>query len=242
MKASSESLELWYALAWIALYVVGSSTASTMGGLYPLLVHGVLVVLALVWIAVGRRFGYYGLCRSGVGARRFYYYLPLLALASCNLWFGLRTDVAPLQALTGVASMLCVGFLEEIIFRGFLFRAVAKDNVRTAVIITSLTFGLGHLVNLFNGNQADLVANLCQICYAVAFGFLFVTVLRRSGSLLACIAAHCLINCGSVWLNEANMTNGRLIIVSVILTLGAAAYAIVLTRRCPAIFPPEEVD
>ena len=54
-----------------------------------------------------------------------------------------------------ILSMLCVGFLEEVIFRGFLFRALAKENVNKAIIITSVTFGLGHILNLFNGSGMD---------------------------------------------------------------------------------------
>ena len=33
--------------------------------------------------------------------------------------------------------MIFVGFLEEIIFRGFLFRGIAKDNLKEAVIISN---------------------------------------------------------------------------------------------------------
>ena len=62
-----------------------------------------------------------------------------------------------------IILMLCVGFIEEVIFRGFLFKAIAKDNVKTAIIISSVTFGVGHLVNLVNGSGMELVANLFQI-------------------------------------------------------------------------------
>ena len=64
--------------------------------------------------------------------------------------------------------MLCVGFLEEVIFRGLLFQAIAKDNIKSAVIISSVTFGIGHIINLFNGSGMDLVNNLCQIVFAFA--------------------------------------------------------------------------
>lgn len=38
--------------------------------------------------------------------------------------------------------MLCVGFLEEVIFRGLLFTAIAKDTIKTAVVLSSVTFGI----------------------------------------------------------------------------------------------------
>lgn len=56
--------------------------------------------------------------------------------------------------------------LEEVICRGFLFVSVAKDNVKSAIIISSVTFGVGHLINLYNSSGMDLAANLCQICFA----------------------------------------------------------------------------
>ena len=63
--------------------------------------------------------------------------------------------------------MLCVGFFEEVIFRGLLFQALAKENIETAVSVSSVTFGLGHILNLLNGSGMGLIANLCQIVGAV---------------------------------------------------------------------------
>lgn len=90
--------------------------------------------------------------------------------------------------------MLCVGFLEEMIFRGLLFAAIAKDNVKSAIVISSVTFGIGHIINLFNGSGMELVNNLCQIVFAIAVGFLLVTIFYRGGSLLPCILVHSAIN------------------------------------------------
>ena len=70
--------------------------------------------------------------------------------------------------------MLNIGFIEEIIFRGFLFKMMAKDGLKSAIIVSSLTFGLGHIVNLLNG--ADFIPTLMQVCYAVSIGYLFVVI------------------------------------------------------------------
>ena len=50
-----------------------------------------------------------------------------------------------------MVSMLFVGVLEEVIFRGLLFLAMAKDSMKAAVIVSSVTFGMGHIVNLLSG-------------------------------------------------------------------------------------------
>ena len=88
----------------------------------------------------------------------------------------------------GSLSMACVGVIEEVIFRGFLFKAMCKDNIKLAVFISSITFGMGHIVNLLNGK--DLIATLLQICYASAIGFLFTIIFYKGKSLLPCIITH----------------------------------------------------
>ena len=132
--------------------------------------------------------------------------------------------------------MLCVGFIEEIIFRGFLFKAIAKDNPKSAIMISSITFGMGHLLNLFNGSGMDLANNLCQICFAVAVGFLFVTIFYRGGSLLPCIFTHSAINALSTFANEAGFTMEKQIMRILIMIALTVAYALILTKTLPKIF------
>lgn len=129
--------------------------------------------------------------------------------------------------------MLCVGFLEEMIFRGFLFAAIAKSNVRSAVIISSVTFGIGHLINLFNGSGMELVNNLCQIVFAVAVGFLLVTIFYRGGSLLPCIMAHSTINTLGTFANETALTAQLRLAHAAALILLTVGYTLLLTRTLP---------
>jgi membrane protease YdiL (CAAX protease family) len=88
--------------------------------------------------------------------------------------------------------MINVGFIEEIIFRGFLFKMMEKTNVKVAIIVNALTFGVGHIVNLLNG--ADFISTLLQICSAISIGYLFVTIFYKSKSLVPCIIAHGVFN------------------------------------------------
>ena len=97
---------------------------------------------------------------------------------SINLWKGVTIKLSVLETALYVLSMLCVGFIEEIIFRGFLFKALCKDNLKLAIVISSVTFGMGHIVNLLNGS--DLIPTLLQIAYATAIGFLFKMCIRDS--------------------------------------------------------------
>lgn len=175
----------------------------------------------------------YGLCKSPIPARRFLYYVPLIIIATGNLWNGVAVNYSLLETFCRIACMLCVGFLEEVIFRGFLFVSIAKDNVKSAIIISSVTFGIGHLINLFNGSGMDLATNLCQICFAIAIGFLLVTIFYRGGSLLPCIIVHSAINILSTFSNKAELTVEKHIVHVLVLVFITVAYNLVLTKTLP---------
>ena len=163
MQKLYEKSELWFALAWIGVYVAGASIADRLSEqigvekciTFPFL--AVLSVFVLVWLGRRGLFRKYGLCKGNVKASRFLYYLPLVVLTSCNLWQGVALNLPFTETALYVGSMLCVGFLEELIFRGFLFKAMSKDGLKSAVIVSSLTFGIGHLVNLVNGSGMGLL-------------------------------------------------------------------------------------
>ena len=123
-----------------------------------------------------------------------------------------------------VIAMFFVGLLEEIIFRGLLFKSMAKDNLKTAVIVSSVTFGIGHIVNLFNGSGADLLGSGLQVIYAVAAGFMFTAIFYKTKSLWACIIAHGCLNALSAFSNEAVQTPLMEAGSAAVLTVVAAAY------------------
>ena len=176
---------------------------------------------------------YFGLCKSAVPASRFLWYLPLVLFASTNLWLGFDKNLPLSDMICYIISMLCVGFLEEVIFRGLLFKVLVKDNVKTAIIISSVTFGLGHILNLFNGSGMGLVDNLLQVVGAVACGFLFVIIFHRGNTLWPCIVAHSVVNSLSVFANEANITLKMDIMSAVALTVISLGYTVILCRTLP---------
>lgn len=125
------------------------------------------------------------------------------------------------------------GFVEEVIFRGFLFKAIAKDNVKKAVIISSVTFGLGHLLNLINGSYAELTENLFQIVGAISIGFLSVMIFYRGRILLLCIISHSVINVSCTFANETGLTVEKRIAFNLMMFLITAVYALTLTKTLP---------
>ena len=139
--------------------------------------------------------------------------------------------MTPAESVLYALSMLFVGFLEEILFRGFLFTALCKTGVHRAMVISSLTFGLGHIVNLFNGSpRAD---TLMQICYAMAVGFLFTVVFYKSGSLWPCILTHSVLNALSTFANRQGQTLTYALGVSGFLCAVSLAYGVYLLGKKP---------
>lgn len=237
MKRFYEKHELAFALVWIVLYVNlfsmadNASRAIGLEKLVTLPVAALMSVVLFAWLGRNGLFEKYGLCAPKLRARQFLYYLPLLLIVSCNAWLGLRLNMSILESGLYVLTMLFVGFLEEVIFRGLLFRAMCRDSVKAAIIVSSITFGIGHIVNLFNGSGADTLATLCQVCYAVAAGFMFVIIFHRGGSLLPCIAAHSGINMLSAFGVEAQGMGE--IYVALALCLISGGYALILLRTLP---------
>lgn len=239
MKKQYEKNELAFAIIWIVIYCVLQSLANPLNkmiGIEYAASAAFCVLQTVVLFAFIRKNNLqkqYGLCKSPVPASRFLYYVPLLILASGNLWNGVAVNYSAAETVCRVVCMLCVGFLEEVIFRGLLFKAIAKDNIRSAIVISSVTFGIGHIINLFNGSGMNLLSNLCQIAFAIAVGFLLVTIFYRGGSLLPCILVHSAINTLSTFANDTSLTTEMQLLHLAVLIAVTVAYTLILTRTLP---------
>ena len=239
MKKLYEKKQLTFALLWIVVYCVLQSLANPLNKVVGVeysasaafcILQAVILVAFIPKNHLQKR---YGLCGSSVPTCRFLYYVPLFILASGNLWNGIALNYSLSETVCRIVCMLCVGFLEEVIFRGLLFTAIAKDNIKSAVVLSSVTFGIGHIINLFNGNGMELVSNLCQIVFAIAVGFLLVTIFYRGGSLLPCILVHSAINTLGTFANDADLTmEMRLLHLGVLIAI-TVAYTLILTKTLP---------
>ena len=239
MKKLYEKNELTFAIVWIVVYCVLQSVGNPLNKVIGIeyaasAVFCILQTIVLfTFIRKNNLQKLYGLCKTPVPAWRFLYYVPLFILASGNLLNGAALNYTPAETVCRIVCMLCVGFLEEVIFRGFLFVAIAKDNIKSAVVISSVTFGIGHIINLFNGNGMNLVNNLCQIVFAVAVGFLLVTIFYRGGSLLPCIIVHSAINTLGTFANDTNLTAKMHLLHIGILIVITIVYTMILTKTLP---------
>ena len=228
--------ELFFALIWIAVYVIGISTADGLSeefGILKVITLPVALMLSFFlygWIRKNKLQQYYGLRPVAyINYRKYLYFLPLLVLSTANLWNGVVFEQSFLDTVLFVVCMLLIGFLEEIIFRGFLFKALSRKSIRSALIISSVTFGMGHIVNLLNG--ADFLPTLLQIGYATAIGFLFTVLFIKTKSLWPGILAHAVINATSLFAVEGD---GYVqLISSLVMVVLSVGYALYLLRFLP---------
>ncbi|MBR2988688.1 MAG: CPBP family intramembrane metalloprotease [Clostridia bacterium] len=219
---------LAFALVFIGIYVIVASALDGLSetvGIPFVFTAPFLLALGTVLLVFILKNGFktrYGLYRGNLNWAGCLFFIPLAVIVSMNFLAGVNLSAEPLPTILGVVSMLAVGFIEEIIFRGFLFKAMAKDNIVWAFVVSTLTFALGHIVNLFNG--ADILSTLLQITYAGAGGFLFTTIFYKTDSLIPCIITHSLLNASSVFMGSYDLT---LTLVSAItLTVVSLLYAL----------------
>ena len=213
MRKLYEKNELTFALVWIGLYVVVMNIALQFCGgfddlasktvqqvLVPVICICFLAVFSTVWIIRNHLSEKYGLCRFKGSCQRFLYFIPLIIMSCVNLKNGLGLTAPLAVALLMMVNLAVAGYVEEIIFRGFLFRCLAKDNLHSAILVSAITFGAGHIVNL--ANTADTLSVLLQVCYAIVIGFLYTIVVYKGGSLWPCIASHMFVNGSSTFALE----------------------------------------
>lgn len=228
MKQIFERNETLFCILLILLYVIINSYCIQNFGIedYRSAIINTIFSLVLIFVIVKlKKVSYYGLTKVR-NLNRYLYFVPLLLIISVNLWNGININNTPREIIFYILTMLNVGFLEEVIFRGFLFKMMEKDNVNRAIIISTITFGMGHIVNLLNG--ANLIPTLMQICYAFSVGYLFVIIFYKSKSLIPCIITHCLVNSISIFNVENTIS---LYVAPIFLTIVPLVYAIYINKN-----------
>ena len=176
------------------------------------------ITFAILWIviyAVGM-----GTLQNNFGLDSVWHMLGLIVISAAIFLFVKKNGLMEKYGLAGWAKNS---------------RAMLKDgNVKAAVIVSSITFGMGHIMNLFTGHE--LIATLIQVVFAVAMGFVFTLVFFKSGSLLPGILAHSFIDVASVFASNEGSQLVNLIVHIVVIVV-SVAYCLYLGKRVetPAI-------
>ena len=227
MNKLFEKHETLFCMLLIIIYIVVNSVCVQNFGYTSCVSFVVNTIFSACLVALVlslKKSAYYGFTKIQ-NLKQYLFFIPLVLIISVNLWNGFNTNHPTSEIVFHILTMINIGFIEELIFRGFLFRMMEKSSLNSAIIVSAITFGMGHIVNLLNG--AELIPTLMQICYASAIGYLFVIIFHKSKSLVPCIITHCLVNSLSIFNVENTLS---LYIAPVFLTIIPLAYGIYIHR------------
>lgn len=199
MKKKFEKHETFFCILLIILYIIINSYCIQNYGIdnyKSAIINTLFSILLIILIFILKKVKYYGLTKVSK-LKKYLYFIPLILIVSVNLWNGFNINNSSKEITFYIINMINIGFIEEIIFRGFLFKMIEKDSIKSAILISAITFGIGHIINLFNG--ADFIKTLMQICYATSIGYLFVIIFYKSKSLIPYIITHSLVNALSIF-------------------------------------------
>lgn len=228
MKKIFEKHETLFCILLIVVYIIVNSYCIQHFGIEDYrstIINTIFSIALIILMVILKRTAYYGLKKVS-NLKKYIYFIPLFLIISVNLWNGININNSASEIIFHFLNMINVGFIEEIIFRGFLFKMMAKYNVKRAITISAITFGIGHIINLLNG--ADLIPTLMQVCYAISIGYLFVIIFYKSKSLIPCIITHCLFNSLSIFNIENEIS---LYISSIFLIIVPIVYAIYINKN-----------
>lgn len=235
MRKIYEKSEIFFALMSIAVYIVGVSVSdgistNTIGIPHLITVFFSAALLAVLLIFMFRNglAEKYGLCGFKGSLKKFLFFIPLAAICTINFWNGVTVEPSLGECIITAIALGISGVVEELTMRGLLFVCMRKSGVTSAVIVSSLTFGFGHIVNLLNG--APLFGTVCQIIYACAVGFCFTMVFMFGKSIIPCAVAHFIVNASSAFSAAAD-TQIFDIIGTIFLTVVSAGYGIWLAMK-----------
>ncbi|MGE4454718.1 MAG: lysostaphin resistance A-like protein [Sphaerochaeta sp.] len=215
---------LWI-LAYIVLVNIGDALGSTLGK--GSLITA-LLLLGYLWILV-RVHGSTDLMLSAPkkdSSAKVWYFLPLLALALIQWFAKLDPTLSHQTIVVTVLLMLGVGFIEEILFRALLFQAIEKaSSTNRALVVSGITFGLGHVVNLLRGYSNEEL--LSQMVVAIVLGIVLALLVVNTRSILPGALFHVLFNIGGS-LTKQDSDLQRLLLIPILVIAGI--YAIAMFR------------
>lgn len=203
MKKLMETKPILHALIWIIIYVVMVNIADALseitGAAANTITAAVLIALSIIlvlYLKKNKKFKEYGL--KGIKKEdllKTLFYVPLILLAFMQYLAGIDNSLSITEIASACLLMIGVGFIEELVFRGFLFQGIlAKSGVKRAIMISGITFGIGHIVNLLRGYS--YIEQIGQIVIAVGIGIALALLVAITNSIVPGILFHIVFNIG----------------------------------------------
>lgn len=200
MNRLMERKPILHAVIWIMIYIVMVNVGDALSeqiGIFHIATSIILILFSVVlvlyikknnWI---ERYGIRGTTKKDLSKTLFY--APLIVLAFIQFFAGINPTLTTSEMAILCILMIGVGSIEEMVFRGFLFKAIeTKSGINRAVVISGITFGIGHIVNLSRGyGYAELMG---QITVAIAIGIVLALLVAITKNIVPGILFHIVFN------------------------------------------------
>lgn len=128
MKKIYEKNETLFCILIIIAYVLSNSYFRQNYGYTSYMsatINTIFSLLLILLIIKLKREKYYGLTKVN-NIKDYLYFIPLIIFTTANVWNGININNSGSEILFYILTMINVGFIEEIIFRGFLFKMMEK--------------------------------------------------------------------------------------------------------------------
>lgn len=219
-----------------AVYSFSEIISRSFGENHILTVFAIMLYIVVLYLFLKKRkrLSIYGLCfpeyweKKDIG-----WLIPLLTFSFANMF--LRGNQTMLQSSWVMfILMLFTVFLEELLFRGYLFVYLLEKcgikNKTIGMIISSALFGIFHIVNLFQG--ADLLFTMVQMLCAFGIGLCLCVLVLHYKSIFPGIIIHYLINITSFDMGKSNY---HVLLCFFILSVLHIFYACLLNKKLRTI-------
>jgi membrane protease YdiL (CAAX protease family) len=227
MKKVSLTLSLILIGVFMVLNAVGTRLSPAIGVVYSgqILLLLALSVFLLFYVGKNHLGNAVGLTKvDSRDAKTSLYYIPLVVMILANGAFFFDKTLPFLNILMVIAFMACIAFCEEVLFRGLLFKGIeARSNTKRAMLISGITFGLGHIINLLNGYTG--IQQVIQVVLAILIGLLLSVLFVRTKTIVPGIVFHFLYNLASALSREVEpLQNYMMVGVIIVVAGGYLAY------------------
>ncbi len=184
-----------------------------------------LILIGLLLFS-SRNIRSYKITLKGLNKLNLSIYIMLLIMPLINIFHIINSPQHKINIFTSLFIGFYIGITEELIFRGFLLQALTLIQPKgIAILISSIAFGLFHLVNL---GADPLILVLLQVIYATAIGVFFSCVVIITNSLLPVISAHALIDILSFFVLE---NSWKIDLVAMVLCIVFSVFMFTYTKQ-----------
>ena len=231
--------EILYSIVWIIIYFILvilanilSNTIIKIPNSINALVEIIFPIIVIIFLKEKKLLSYYGInSLKRLEPKNLLYFIPMIIISLVNLGFGICINYSWQQILLISIAMLGVGFSKEILFRGFLMKAIMNKNPKVAILLPSIIFGIIHITNLFGG--ANIVMTILQVIYATFFALMCSMFFYKTNNIIPCMICHSITNITDVFLpNNLSIEYQCIGCIAFIIPSAFYAWYLYKTKKC----------